>query len=190
MLQLHISKSLTPDLKSHMCDSSDNPGAMQWYAHRVHVLRRKCVIVMERESRYAILFNGLTRPDFARFPELLRGRLFREVLSICHLQNDQAARIAALVDLVTDPVEVMPGNDRSVQSHINQVVFEFDWMAQEIGALPESEDQEFNFGLRINQTPRKRKGDRNYFIPMEVFQGFWSGLLEHMAVSHNDQIFH
>ena len=138
MLQLHISKSLTPDLKSHMCDYSDNPGAMQWYAHRVHVLRRKCVIVMERESRYAILFNGLTRPDFARFPELLRGRLFREVLSICHLQNDQAARLAALVDMVTDPVEVMPGNDRSVQSHINQVVFEFDWMAQEIGALPES----------------------------------------------------
>src|SRR5512139_3051011 len=96
-MQIHLSKALATDLKSHLIEAPTDLHAMQWYGHRVTVLRRKCVILMESRSRYAMVFTGLTKPDFARFPERVRERLWREALSICQLEDEQSARLAALV---------------------------------------------------------------------------------------------
>src|SRR3972149_4411746 len=116
MVQIYMSKTLAADLAGHLTEAPRNPGAMQWYAHRVHVLRHKCVIVMEAESRYAIVFTGLTKPDFQRFPDLFRDRLIREALSICQLHDDQSAKLDALAMVVTESVQILPGSDRSVQA--------------------------------------------------------------------------
>jgi len=39
----------------------------------------------------------------------------------------------------------------------------------------------FNFGLQVNQMLRKRKGDKDYFYPLEELRGFWLGLPGHVA---------
>ena len=181
MIQIHASKVLTADLKVHLTNAPTSPGAMQWYAHRVYVLRRKCVIAMEAQSRYAMVFTGLTKPDFERFPELFLDRLVREALPICQLDDDQSDHLAALVMMLGESIQISPGSDRSVQAHINDVARELDWMAHDIGYLPEHDSHEFNFGLRVNQMLRKRKGDKDYFYPFEELRGFWLGLLQHMA---------
>lgn len=152
---------------------------MQWYAHRVYVLCRKCVIAMEAQSRYAMVFSGLTKPDFEKFPELFLDRLMREALSICQLADEQSEHLAALIMLLGEPIQ--PGSDRSVQAHINDVIRELDWMAHDIGYLPKQASHEFNFGLRVNQMLRKRKGDKDYFYPLEELRGLWLGLLGHVA---------
>jgi len=178
-LQLQISKALSTDLKSHPIEASTDLHAMQWYGHRVQVLRRKCVILMELQSRYAMVFTGLTKPDFARFPELVRERLWREALSICQLDDEQSARLAGLVNVISQPVQIMTGSDRSVQAHLKEVAWHLDWMANEVGALPADSGEEFSFGLRVNQMPRKSKGEKEYFYPLEVLRDFWLGLLAH-----------
>lgn len=187
MIQVHTSKALAVDLAGHLTEAPRNPGAMQWYAHRVHVLRHKCVIVMEAESRYAMVFTGLTKPDFQRFPDLFSDRLIREALSICQLDDDQTGRLGAIATLVTEPVQILPGYDLSVQAHINEVVREMEWTAYEAGTLPEHDGHEFSFGLRMNQTPRKRKGDKDYFYPLEIMRAFWLGLLEHVSARPDNQ---
>ncbi len=181
MIQIHTSKALAADLKAHLTEVPAGPGAMQWYAHRVVVLRRKCVIAMEAQSRYALIFTGLTKPDFEKFPGLFLERLMHEALSICQLDDEQSEHLATLVMLLGESVQISPGSDRSVQAHINDVARELDWMAHDIGYLPEQASHEFNFGLRVNRMLRKRKGDKDYFYPFEELRGFWLGLLEHMA---------
>ncbi|MES9990656.1 MAG: hypothetical protein ABW098_01805 [Candidatus Thiodiazotropha sp.] len=191
MIQIHTTKALSADLKSHLIEVPATQGAMQWYAHRVHVMRRKCVIAMEAQSRYAMVFTGLKKPDFERLPELFLDRLMREALSICQLDEERSDHLASLVMMLGESIQISQGSDRSVQTHINEVARELDWMSYEIGCLPENDEDEFSFGLRVNQTPRKRKGDKDYFYPLEELRGFWLGLLERVvAIPDNDVPLH
>jgi len=72
-------------------------GAMQWYGHSVTIMRRKCVLIMESQSRYCMIFTGMTKPDFEGFPERFIDRMWREVVSICQLDDDQSEMLAELV---------------------------------------------------------------------------------------------
>jgi hypothetical protein len=187
MLQFHLSKAFSKDMSMHVSDShAVIGGALQWYAHRVTVLRRKCVIAMEWQSRYCIVFAGLKKPDFKIFPELFADRLWREVVSICQLDDEQSHDLAALVDIVGKEQYYQVGFDRSVQAHINDVAWNLNNMANEIGYLPEKQEDAFGFGLKMNEWLRKRKGDKEYMVPLEVFRDCWLGMLEHVYVSKSD----
>jgi hypothetical protein len=179
MMQIHVSKALATDLKPLLVEAPADLRQMQWYGHRVHVLRRKCVILMELQSRYAMVFAGLTKPDFLRFPELVRDRLWREMVSICELDGAESQRLAALVDVVSQPVQIVAGSDRSVQAHMKEVAWHLEWMANDFGSLPLEGGDAFAFGLRVNETPRSRKGQKEYFWPLQVMREFWFGMLEH-----------
>jgi hypothetical protein len=58
MIHLHSSKVFSDDLAKAKCvlSSSANGSAWHWYAHRITLMRKKCVIVMEEASRYALIF--------------------------------------------------------------------------------------------------------------------------------------
>ncbi|MDY0007054.1 MAG: hypothetical protein RBS22_09525 [Spongiibacteraceae bacterium] len=170
---------MATDLKPLLVEAPTDLRQMQWYGHRVQVLRRKCVILMELQSRYAMVFAGLTKPDFLRFPELVRDRLWREIVSICALDDAESQRLAALVDVVSQPVQIVAGSDRSVQAHMKEVAWHLEWMANDFGSLPLEGGDAFAFGLRVNQTPRSRKGQKEYFWPIEVMREFWLGMLAH-----------
>jgi len=36
----------------------------------------------------------------------------------------------------------------------------------------------FGLGVRVNERIRRRKGDKGYFVPLQVFRDFWLGMLE------------
>ncbi len=180
MIQLHVSKTLASDLKPFLIEASVDPQAMQWYAHRVLILRRKCVIAMELNSRYAILFPALVKKDFKEFSEIFRMRLVNEAVSVCAKAEPATEKIAALALLISEQIQIHPGSDRSVQAHINDVARELDWMARDIGRLPETNEEAFGFGLRVNLSYRRRKQDKDYFIPFERFREFWLGALKFM----------
>jgi hypothetical protein len=170
------------DLKRHLTDTPFGQGAMQWYAHRVTVLRRKCLILVEWRSRYAMVFTGLVKDDFKHFPAIFHDRLLREALSVCQLGEVQTEKLAQLVDMVCEEIQICPGTDRSVQAHINEIARDLKYLAAEIGFLPEDDRREFNFGLRINQMPRKTKEDKEYFYPLEVYRDFWLGMLKQVGL--------
>lgn len=178
MIQIYTFKSLSSDLAMHLNDAPPNPGALQWYAHRVQIMRRKCVIAMEMQSRYAMLFPAMTKPDFLRFPETFRDRLVREASTICAFCGVSTEEVMAVAELAAESVKVMAGTNRSVQGHINEVARDLDWRAREIGALPANDSEAFSFGLWVNETPPGRKGERDMIIPLLQMQNFWLGMRE------------
>jgi hypothetical protein len=182
MLQIDASKACAADLKEHLSEVPFDFRAMQWYAHRVTVLRRKCLILMEARSRYAMVLTGLVKADFTQFPERFHDRLWREAVSLCQLEQSESDKLRVLVDWLCEEIRICPGSDRSVQAHINEIARELKYLAGEIGYLPEDEQGEFAFGLRVNQVLRKTREETEYFYPLEVFRDFWLGMVKEVRL--------
>lgn len=184
MLQIHLSQSLAKDLEGHVQEAIEaEPTALQWFAHKVVVARRKCLVMMEYQSRYAMVFCGLTKKEFDHFPDLLQERIWREVNIISQLDEslteDDFAILSDLTLDLTSTQYYQRGSDRSVMSHISQVVEDLKSSVEDDGfELPTSSNEAIHFGLGVNDMLRKRKGDTDYFVPLEVYTGFWLGLVD------------
>lgn len=184
MLQIHLSQSLVKDMQSHVQEAIEpEPTALQWFAHKVVVARRKCLVMMEYQSRYAMVFCGLTKKEFEEFPDLLQERIWREVNIISQLDESlNEEDFAILSDLTLDLTSsqyYQRGSDRSVMSHISQVVEDLKASVEVDGfALPTTSNEAIHFGLGVNDVMRRRKSDKDYFVPLEVYTGFWLGLVD------------
>ncbi|MDA3902994.1 MAG: hypothetical protein PF441_06040 [Desulfuromusa sp.] len=174
MIHLHSSKVFSDDLAKAKCvlSSSANGSAWHWYAHRITLMRKKCVIVMEEASRYALVFVGLKQKDFSRFDQILTGRILAEASWLCDLpQPETNKRLMAVLEQKSSPVCCSQGLDRSVQAHIRQVADELEYLVRyRFERLPESPDEEFVLGSFVNDTLRKRGGDKDYFSPQEKWR--------------------
>lgn len=181
MIDFHLSQTLAKDLTMHVCEETAiNPSGLQWYAHRITIARRKCIIAMEEQSRYAMVFCGLTKTEFEYFPEIFQDRLWREVISLCELDDDDdIAEMSELVLNLSVEQHYSPGSNRSVQSHIRQVANELSWMVDnDVYRLPMSGSEAFAFGLSANEMLRSTSERKGYFQPFLVFRDFWLGLLK------------
>lgn len=170
------------------CEPMQNalPYAMQWYLHRVTILRKKVLVAMEENSRYVMLFSGMTKVDFQQFPLLFEKRLVGEVLSICKTAEQDFPMMMELIAGITQKQHFQKGANRSVASHIRQTVDQFNWTASEhVGRLPESEEENFAAGLELNQTLRKVGKQKSYFIPLEVFRNHWQERAKNKALTDN-----
>lgn len=182
MLQFHLSKILSKDMAQLMSDTNDiYSDAMQWYVHRVTIMRRKCLIAMELQSRYAMVFCGLSRLELRDFPSIFVERLLQEAVFICQQDEEQTAKLAAVVELIGEEYLCQIGSDRSVMAHINQVAEELKYAADRLaGRLPENDEECLGFDVRVNQQLRKRKGQTDYFVPLAIFRDSWLGMLEYV----------
>lgn len=191
MMQFQLSRTLAKDLLMHVQASMDlSPSALQWYGHSMVIDQRKCVIMMEAQSRYAMVFCGMEKRDFEDFPGLFQQRLLREVSIIAQLEAPLTeADLALLSDLVLDisAEEIFhPGSNRSVTSHLNQVRHHLEILLEDDFSLPATADEAFQFGLIANDAPRMRQGSKEYFYPLRIFHEFWLGLLN-CAKNANDR---
>lgn len=189
MLQFHLSKDASKDLSSHVgAAESINYQGMQWYLHRVTVARRKCLVVMELQSRYAMVFCGLTKPDFERFPEMFMERLLREALLWLgqerELSESQMQDVADVCLSIVEDQTYQVGSDRSVMAHINEVAWLLRKCVEDGYLLPEDDLDAMAFGEKANTMLRKTKEHKDYFYPKEVFTDFWAGLLQFMAADN------
>ncbi|MBL4585425.1 MAG: hypothetical protein JKX83_12525 [Pseudomonadales bacterium] len=188
MLQFYISEAFANDMSTHLFDGVEpiveqHTRAMQWYAHRITIKRRKCIVVMELQSRYAMIFCGLTKPDFNNFPALFRKRILCEVASICQLDKDAQAKLTPLVLAQAQQQLYQKGSDSSVQTDIDEVIeCLHEWIAGQ-GRLPVDDSECFDAGIFINQLKREHGNETAAFEPLEQFRRFWSTLsgLMHLA---------
>ena len=125
MIQFYLSKDAAADLK-HLVEapSPENYQAMRWYVHRVTIARRKCIIAMEKQSRYAITFCGLTKKRICRFPQLFSYWFSLHGLASVVEQYGQddvlEQRVLELCAGDCRWADLSAGVDRSVMAHINQ----------------------------------------------------------------------
>lgn len=183
MIQFYLSKDAAADFK-HLLEAPlvENYQAMQWYLHRVTIARRKCIIAMEKQTRYAITFCGLTKKDLADFPQLFSYWFSLHGLASVLEQHGQddvlEQRVLELAEVIADGQTYQQGYDRSVTAHIRQVVDLLRYYVEERGyPLPVEPREAAIFSTRANELLRKKSGSDDYFLPVTEFSGFWLGLL-------------
>lgn len=87
MIQLDISTALAKPLAKHLRLAPSQDTDLYWRADLAVVGTEPCVVAEEQQTGYVIVLCGLDREDFARFPDLFRDRLWREVAAICKQAN-------------------------------------------------------------------------------------------------------
>lgn len=184
MLQIHLSNSLAKVLKQHVEPAvAEDSSALQWYGHYGDVAGRGCIILMELQSRYAMVFCGYSNDQLEFFPDMVQDRLWREVCVITQLDGPLPEQeVSLLSDIALDlssNQHFQKGTDPSVVAHISQVFDQLRHMVEQEGyPLPREGADAMSFGLQANDMLRKRKGEKDYFVPLEVFRDFWLGLID------------
>jgi len=175
MIHLHTSKTFNDDLAKSGCvipPAEDRTSGWHWHAHRVTLMRKKCLIVMEEASRYALVFAGVKKMELFHFDELLGNRIIAEASWLCGLPHSGPnEQLIAAVKQKCSSVVFSSGLDRSVQAHIRQVADEMEYFVKyRFERFPESAEDEFALGCQLNDTLRKRGGDKDYFYPQRKWR--------------------
>lgn len=194
MIQFHLSKDAAKDLKE-LLDPPEpmNYQAMQWYLHRVTVARRKCIVAMERTTRYTIVFCGLTKKDFAAFPQLFCYWFSLHVLACVSEQLGQdEAREQHVIEVAADLASgqsYQVGFDRSVTAHIKQVVELLRYYVEQRNyPLPVEPRDTALFLMRANDELRKTQDAPDYFLPTVEFSNIWLELFGMKQISRSQPI--
>lgn len=181
-MHFHLSANAAQDLKitNFVPNSDDNDAfAQHWYVHRVTVQHRKQVIVMGAQSRYALVFCGVTKPFFETFTNIFADTLWRHVVSLCSVPEAQWGRVKAMTTAMCAENIHHKGLDRSLQAHIKDAAMQMEWRMEfdELPPVITDPDQLFELSFFINKTPRTRHGEKQYIIPYEEFQRLWNNML-------------
>lgn len=155
------------------------------------------VIVMHVQTRYAMVFTGLNKGDWVTFFNQWLERLFNnmqffgEEFELCDDVSFNSM-LSQFIHLHATPYFCRRG-DRSVQSHINDVAWHFEYCVRQVGSLPHGQEQCASFDERVNSTIRSTKTQKDYFFPdEEMFLAWMSqyGDLEQGEIPLVRQYFH
>lgn len=162
-------------------DDSQHDGQLvsQWLVHAIKVQRKNAIIAMHVHTRYAMVFTGIKKGDWVKFFNQFVERLFNnmqifgEEFELCdeasfHTMFDQFIR------LHPKPIFCQRG-DRSVQSHINDVAWQLDNRAYEMGYLPETLEDAVFFDEWMNSLIRSSKKQQGHIHPDEEMFLLWMG---------------
>jgi hypothetical protein len=149
----------------------DNHLVSSWLVHTIKVQRKNVLIAMHIQTRYAMVFTGLRKGDWPEFFNQWLERLFNnmqffgEEFELC----DEASfhtMFNQFIHLHPKPHFCQRG-DRSVQSHINDVVWHFEYRVHEVGCLPDAQQECASFDEWVNSMIRSTKTKKDYFHPDE-----------------------
>lgn len=154
-------------------DSAAHDQVDRWQLHvttfgKIHVL-----VAMKVDTRYAMMFVGLKRNDMKGFLEQFNSRYLAELLVLAvNVRGEMPpqAELQRHVDVWEEnlqPVHFFKRSDRSVQGHINEVLFMAAHRAYEGTGLPIEEASLIAFDGVANGMFRSIRGG-DYFMPAEL----------------------
>jgi len=151
---------------------NDSSVTMEWVLHAFKVKRKNCVIAMHTKTRYSMLFIDVKKQDSVTFFKLFFERLINEVSALCSLKNTPIESVVNAINRKHQGFVISNKSNRSVQAHINDVVWHFKHGVDTIGCLPNIHEA-YDFCCCINDFLRKTVHDKDYFIPSEKMKDFW-----------------
>lgn len=138
-----------------------------WYLHQVTIDRQRVWVAMEPQSRFAVVLWGFKKGDgegvLHGFYERLINHLLDMVTGLGLLTEQQAKQLIPPLLAQLSPFHFVPGTDRSVQAHINDVVQACRLAVSQQGCLPNNQEQAADFDLFLNQTPRTVRSGPVFF---------------------------
>ena len=147
----------------------------QWLVHCLRLRRKTCVLVMDIDTRYAMVFVGLRRGDPEGFLNAFATRLMNEMA----LAADEIGMLADFEMALTAFLErharfsFVKRSERSTLAHLTQAAWDVELYAEDAGHLPESHEECAAIDARINDTPRRAKGRPGWFYAQQEMLCAW-----------------
>lgn len=194
MLVLNGTKSFADLMKNVLGDPpskniTDDPKVdMQWVCHSIKIKRKNCVIAMEVNTRYSMIFIDVKKTDSKLFVQRFITRLATEISFMYdHPLGHFEHKLKALIKQ-HPKTTICKRSDRSVQSHINDVVWHLKNQIKKTGTLPNDLNEWINFGVFINKLLRRTKGMKDYFYPYELMQKHWEETFPEPTKEHDIEV--
>ncbi|USD64500.1 hypothetical protein [Vibrio sp. SCSIO 43136] len=155
----------------------DNQLVSSWLVHAIKIQRKSVLIAVHVQTRYAMVFVGLKKGSWVEFTQQFTERLFYnmqffgEAFDLCDEQG--IGNMLANFISIHHPPHFCQRGDRSVQSHINELAWQFEDRVHEIGCLPDGPEQTATFDEWANSMIRSTKNHKGYFHPDEEMFIIW-----------------
>ena len=148
----HVRPARIPELKRLQPD-------LLWRAEVAQIGADTCVVAEELYTGYLLVFCGLSRQDFAHFPEVFGDRLLREATAICKLAElyDSPTLVRHLKILLYEQQYVLnpePLEEGRLVTVLETLEYQFLYDRQ---PLPTDSRAAFEFGYSLN-TRRPKNG--------------------------------
>lgn len=119
MLTIQCTKKLAAELDiSLFREMSEHSKPLYcWHSHLFTFHRRKCVLVMNNETRYNFVLFGLVKADFKRYGDLIREHISRNLLD----DGMEQYLIDRYLNFCNE-VGYMATNNRSILSQMNEMI--------------------------------------------------------------------
>lgn len=154
--------------------SNDNR-QWQWLVHAIKVKGKNVLVVMDYHTRFSITLSGLKKGDDSTFMNSLEHHLAVHVHEMMTSINADSKAIEMSLERYRhkhNSCAFYMRGERSVQAHINDVVWHFNRLADNSGEVP-IEVNLISFDVFMNEFLRKRKSEKDYFTPHYEFLHKW-----------------
>lgn len=151
------------------------PIQWQWVVHCVSIKRKKYLMVMDYQSRFCVTLIAGKKGDIGDFLHT-----FEPMLKACFyraardqgIDDTEIVHCLAHYDQEVDSCTFHTRSDRSVQAHLNDVLWHLTQHCYEDGMLLDDIDL-LGFSLFANQFPRNSKHKKSFFFPSEELVMQW-----------------
>jgi len=149
----------------------------QWLVHFVRIRRKPCAVVMDVDTRYAMVFGELKKGDAEGFLNALTTRLVNEMTLA-------ASEVGVIADFELSLARFMERHsrfqfvrrmERSTLAHLKEAIRDFEYHCEAENRVLISHEECALVDARINATPRNAKGRNGFFIAHEEMLCAWLG---------------
>jgi hypothetical protein len=158
-----------------------------WMMHVSKINRRNVLLAMDSDSRFCMAFWGLRKGNIQNFLELFHHRLALHIISFINMSGQDEAIFEKCMTFFLEnhnEYAFVQRGDRSVQAHINDAFMSLQYEPYQWEDDIPTEDELFISDLKRNDTPRKRKQDKDYLFSNELFFQTW--LFNYASLSKQD----
>ncbi|RUR14899.1 hypothetical protein ELY21_15265 [Legionella sp. km535] len=147
-----------------------------WMIHVTKLGHKNVLLAIDTDSRFCMLFWGLRKGNIQGFLEQFHKRFSFHIIALMNMSKQDATMfetaMKAFIESHHDCSFTQRG-DRSVQAHINDVFMRLPYEQYRWEDDVPTEEELFTSDFRNNDTPRKRKQDKDYLFPTEMLLSAW-----------------
>lgn len=150
MIELQLSANVS-DMLPRVSYRPQFSDGWQWSGHGCKLLDHDCLLLLEHQSHYMMLFVDLNMSDYEAFQQIWQRRLLAEALTVADL--DSIAECDLQIELLnrSEFLFVTEGQSSSKTEALAEVEYGLSVLAQQYGRLPANESEEFRWGVVLNQ---------------------------------------
>ena len=162
-----------------------------WMVHVKKFGHRNALLAIDTDSRFCMLFWGIKKGNVQNFLEQFHERLSLHMIAVINMGGQDETTVETSMKAFFESHQeyaFIQRIDRSVQGHINDVFMRLQFEQRLWEEDVPTDEELFLSDLRHNDTPRKRKQDKDYKFPTQELFHTWLSRYANLGKQDIDQI--